>query len=257
MRLAQLLGLLRYEAIMYLRRRGWLVLWLAVPALPLLFALNVARQRLAAGAAGEVNAEALTRAAVYFTLGPVFVTQMILLPLLAADSLPRDRQLGVRELLDSLPLSTGVYLGGKLLGLWASLALGVALALGLTGLAWRLVGPMDFAPYLELWVVRLGGLIWINGSLGLLLGAGQPNRPRAVLLGAALVAVMLFTLAPGMLAAPGATARIWNPARAAMLTPWPFEAQSRRDVWQTLAVGAGQVALLALAMWAWLRRRRA
>ena len=256
MRVTQLLGMLRYEALMYVRRRGLLVLLLAMMALPLFFALNLVRERLAAGATGAVNTALLTQAAVHLTVAPALLAHMLLLPLLVADGLPRDRQLGVRDLLDSLPLSSGVYLGGKLLGLWATLAVGVAIAVTVTGLGWRLVGPFDFAPYLELWVVGMGGLIWINGSLGLLLGAGQPNRPRAVLLGAALVALMVFTLLPGQLAAPGSAAQIWNPARPAVLAQWLLEDRPRQHVWQTLAVGAGQVAVLALVVWAWLRRQR-
>jgi hypothetical protein len=102
----------------------------------------------------------------------------------------------------------------------------------------------------------MGGLVWLNGSLGFLLGAGQPNRPRAVLLGAALAAAMVFTLVPGQQAAPGSAAQIWNLARPAVLAQWLYDSQPRLYVWQTLAVGAGQVAVLALVVWGWLRWRR-
>jgi len=257
--LTQLGGLLRYEARLYARRRGLLVLLLAALVVPVGMALQTAWPVVQQQA--TANPVELGRVAVYMTWAPVFVAQMLLLPVLVADGVPRDEQWGVRELLDSLPLTPGTYLAGKLLGLWACLAGGVLLGLALTGLAWRLAGPFDLRPFVDMWLVGVGGVVVLNGTLGLLLGAGQTNRWRAVLLGAALVAAMVFTLGPGLFAEPGSAQEIWNPARPALLNyhnaGWLLAPDQRTAYWQTLALGAGQAAVLGAVVWAWLRRRSA
>ena len=100
-----------------------------------------------------------------------------------ADMIPKDRQTGVRELLDALPISRGIYLAGKLIGAWLALLSSLVIVGLVAPTFWFLrVGPFDLGPYLEMWLFGGVSLVIINTGISILLSVGQPTRRRAILL---------------------------------------------------------------------------
>lgn len=270
----QLVAMVRYEGLLLWRRRALpalLIGLLTTPIIGLLVAQDKFSGYRAALAAGTLSPDLVRSLVTAEMLPPLWIGTalivILLLPLLTADALPRDRQVGVRELWETLPVTPAAYLGGKVLGVWVSLlgVLGLA-ALG-AGALWGLgVGPFHLGPFLELWGVGIAGLALLNAALALLLAAGQPTSRRALLVGMAFSLVCLLGLGAAF-ATPRTFLHLLNPARTALLLyyllGWPGstlpldaaqlalvrEVASREEALASLAMGAGQVALLWL--WAW------
>jgi hypothetical protein len=282
MPLGQIAAMVRYELLMQWRR-------VALPALglgmitPALLGAVLARNKfggvgeaLATGALSPETASAnITAELLLVTWLGAFLTVMVMLPLVVADTIPQDRHLGVHEVLDSLPLKPGTYLAGKVLGLWVSLMVGLATAALLIAGAWRLaVGPFDLAVYAELWLVGVLPTALIQAGLAALLAAGQPTNRRAMLAGGAWSLLCLFGI--GLAFVTYGTFWDWlNPARPAVwlyyLVGWPGAMRGKgvlsqsalnligqfvnqKRAIQSLGAGLGQVGLVWL--WVWLRRRR-
>jgi ABC-2 type transport system permease protein len=97
-------GVVRYEYRMSIRRRG---LWVASALAGLPFAANLS----------VLLPEQVIRAANWSLAGAAALMLNLLMPVAAAfamaDRLPRDWQLGVRDLLSATPLSQGTYVLGK------------------------------------------------------------------------------------------------------------------------------------------------
>ena len=120
----------------------------------------------------------------------VFVTAALLplllfgLPLYVSETIPYDRQYGVRDLLDALPLSGSTYLLGKVLAVWVSLLLAISISGVVTGVVSTVVfGALDVGEWANMW---LGGFLVMGllaSGISILLAAGQPNRRRALLVG--------------------------------------------------------------------------
>ena len=105
----------------------------------------------------------------------------------------KDQQFGVRELLDSLPFGPGLYLIGKLLGVWASVVIGFGGFALLTALVWLpILGLFNLGIYLDMWLVGILPLAFFTSGISTLLPAGQPTRRRAALVGVALAALIVF-----------------------------------------------------------------
>lgn len=210
-------------------------------------------------------------------LGAILVL-ILMLPFVVAETIPKDRHLGVREVLDSLPLGPGIYLTGKVLSLWLSLSITLGLAALIIAAIWRLViGPFNLDIYLELWLVGVIPLALINAGLTSLLAAGQPNNKRAMMVGGVFSLLCLFGL--GFAFVTYGTFWDWlNPARPAVLLyyaiGWPGAMQgneilsrlnqsaldlitqyvNHKRVMQSLLAGLGQVGLIGLLIWLWRRR---
>jgi ABC-type transport system involved in multi-copper enzyme maturation permease subunit len=275
LRLWQVWAVIGSELRLHWRRRSLTVLTLAMLAVPLGGALLVRGQlseigrSLAAvsGAAAEVAAHQVTVAIVFSTWAPVYIVLALLLPPVLADSIPRDRQEGISELLDSLPLTPGAYLLGKVLGAWVTALAGLGIVAVVASGVWLVaIGLFDPLPYLEMWLVGAAGLALANGGLAVLLAAGQPTRRRAVLVGAALSILTLYTLVPSLQAAPGSALYLISPAHTALfgyyLVGWTstnspaFGAlATRADVWQGLLAAAATLLVVGALIWAWLLRR--
>ncbi len=127
----------------------------------------------------------------FSTTSVLMIVLAVAIPIIMAERIPYDREYGVGELLDSLPLGRGTYLTGKLLGTWTGLLLGLASVMLLGGLLNRLLfGPYLVGGYL-LSFIRLLPLALFAAGVSVMLGAGQPNRRRAVLVG---LLVMIYSL---------------------------------------------------------------
>jgi hypothetical protein len=205
----------------------------------------------------------------------VSLIAILLTPLVVAETIPKDRQIGVRELLDTLPLPSAIYLLGKLLSVWLTLLVGVGLAALISGGVWWVwVGPFPGGQDLAVWGGGAVLLILINAGSGLLLAAGQPTTRRAILVAGGYVLLCLV----GLIFIFSPEVSLWsrlNPARPAVMLYYLLGSQeaggndiltrgmrvlvqqvaSRGEVLTALGVGLGQVGLLWLIVWLWLRKK--
>jgi hypothetical protein len=109
---------------------------------------------------------------------------VLLLPLTLSELIPLDRQYRVREILAALPLRPGLYLAGKLLGVWPALVAGLILAALVSGaLAWFQSGPYQVGILATFWIVGLIPLALFSAQVAVMFSAGQSNRRRAILTG--------------------------------------------------------------------------
>jgi ABC-type transport system involved in multi-copper enzyme maturation permease subunit len=269
----QVLGLIGVEFKLHSRRRSLVVLTLAMLVLPvgsaLLFRsqLNDLTGGQASVALAAVAADQSTVALIYMTWAPVYIVFSLLLPPVLADSIPRDRQDGVSELLDSLPLTPGVYLLGKVLGAWLSALAALPVVAVVAGAVWvAAVGGFRPLPFLEMLLVGAGGVALGNGCLAVLLAAGQPTRRRAVLLGAALSVVTLFTLTLTLQAEPTSFLYQFGPARPALFSYYlsvytaAGEAVFRTvataaDVWRAWLAALATLLAAGAVIWTWMQWR--
>lgn len=270
---SQLGGFIRYEFLMQWRRRALLGLMLGLAAVPIVMVLlfgdnNVAEIRRAWITAGGVETEVVrqltTRYVLTFTSTALYIVLLLMLPVIAADSIPKDRQLGVRELLDSLPVSTGTYLLGKLLGFWASAVIGAAGAMLVTGLSlWFLLGSFQIDQYVAMWLVTVSGVGLINSGLSLLLAAGQPTRRRAIFIGVTFAVFCMLANTAGA----GQFGTAWaalNPGRWMITSYYFFKAWldsslpplvTERQVAWAFAAGVVQLIAVGGVIGLWLRDR--
>ncbi|HLU11091.1 MAG TPA: hypothetical protein VK003_15575 [Oceanobacillus sp.] len=139
------------------------------------------------------------------TLLPL-VTQLliIMLLLMSAETIPLDKHYRVRELLNTLPVARATYLGGKLLGVWVGLLIGIVLcALLYIPIATARFGSFDMSVYLKLWGIMLIPAATFASGISILAAAGVATRRMSVLVGLvmtpigvgvfALVIVALYT----------------------------------------------------------------
>lgn len=272
--LAQLGAMALYEARMHARRRPLIVITLTMLIIiPLqIFLLG----DIGAVAGNLLNTDiALMSAAQaqnYYTVNVVIMTWVvvfcvltIILPTIVADAVPLDNSEGVSELLNALPLRSGVYLAGKVLGIWLAMTGSVLLCMVVIGVLWWIkTGGYDMLAYLDMWL--LGGLMLglINTAFAVLLASVQGSRRLAVLMNGVLL-ILPSLLLPRILY-EGSEIGYLNPIRYPTLN-WYLNSIQRylnapeiwqygwtsRDVLLTIAVGLVQVALLALIAWSWRR----
>jgi hypothetical protein len=189
---------------------------------------------------------------------------LLVLPVVSADVVAQDRHYGVRELVDGLPLTTGIYLTGKLLGWWAALGCGLLLAMLIVGAGmWVLIGPYHVGQFAGTWLAFGWGIGLVNSSLSLLLAAGQSTRRRAIIIGVVFAALCLFA----NISLIGRSDPLWNllsPGRQAisihfMLEAWrdqvPAQIVPTADVLQALLGGVIEIAVVGTIVWAWMKRR--
>ncbi len=185
MRLSQLIAIVRYEVKMQWHQQG-------LPMLALAFVVGLSLITLWVRAATEEQVAEWTTDVMMTGWPVVLVLSILAIPPIVADAIPKDRQIGLRELIDSLPLSPGWYLTGKILGVWAGVLvglMGVAVLYGLGG--WLFYGPYDIGIYLLLWLVGIVPLVLFTSGMSALLAVGQPNRRRATFVGMAFAAYCL------------------------------------------------------------------
>ena len=272
--ISQLFGIAWYEFKMHWRRRALLVITIAIIGIifaeMLIFGGDITNFVPAFRAdptllTEEQNVRFHTLNVVFITWGAVGAIMAFILPIVVSDSIPLDKQHNVYELMRTLPLSSGVYVAGKVLGVWLASLGSMALSLVVLGVIWRLqVGAYDVFAYLDMWLMGAALVGLLNSALGVLLASTQPSRRRALLLMGA-----LFLLPSLLIPTSTYDTSLWgyiNPIRGAVLnfylnsfaralsdpTGWTFGWQAA-EVWNTLLVGSLQIVVLALVVWGYLR----
>jgi hypothetical protein len=285
----------RYELRMQWRRRGLLVFLAVLCAAVLLLGIAIrywSSEDDPVPISELVPDPALARqfermqatvAALIGVVAPVYMFLIMGLAVVVADVVPRDRDLAVRELLDSLPRGYGVYLAGKLLSVWGSVLGGMLVVAALALLTGRVfLGPQHVLAHLAVWGYGLLPLALYVSGMGTLLPAAQPTRRRGVFVGVAFsvycVAMLLttsFTLWDAI--SPARPSSLFA-LQQAYLERAMSEAQAlgsvrygdefgqllalnvglaeqfpRRLVPLTIASGALQVALAWLVVWLWMQ----
>jgi hypothetical protein len=179
---SQILGIGYYEFKMHWRRRGLLVVTLAMLAIFLLPALAMRGEMSSRATLGQEGAATYTGSIVWFHWAVAAGLIFAVLPFLFADAIPRDRQLGVSELLGTLNLPHHNYLlgkiGGAVLGTLSSLYL-AALISGL--IWWFFTAPFNLSEYLSIWLVGAAVMTLINISEIVVLTSVMPNSRLAIM----------------------------------------------------------------------------
>ncbi len=272
--LSQLWGIVWYELWLQWRRRSLLIMGLCFAAILLLFLLLATNQL--AAPPPEMSDIAVTAATFSLILGVTPVALLLLLlalPPIVAEAIARDQQFGVAELRDTLPVSAGLYLIGKVLGVWVGITLMVALVAVLSGLfGWVRLGGLHLGPYVRVWLTAILPAGLFASGLSVLLAAGQPTRKRATLVGGGvaiyslLTVIMVIEPAYDWLHAALPAAWFTLALRAAFhymaqSTTLPAPLLPMADVpalfvWQTAVMSALQLIAVWLLMWGSWRWRR-
>jgi hypothetical protein len=273
MRLAQLIAIIRYEMLWQRRQRLLVGVILSAIVLPLLVYVLFGQSNVeeiqrtwitSGGIATDAALKVTTRYAVTYSAMTLYMITLLILPVISADGIAKDKQHGVRELLDGLPLTTGTYLGGKVLGWWISVAIGLLIALVVVGAGWRvLIGPYHVDQFAVAWVAIGWGIGVVNSTLSMLLAAGQPTRRRAIIVGVIFAAVCLFANI-SLLAESDVLWHVFSPGRQAIsmhffLEAWRDQmslpvATAQEVVWALIG-GVSEVAVVWMIVWAWVRRK--
>ena len=270
----QIGAMVRYELLMAWRRRSLLILWLLLLAGVVGSALMIESSRRdqpymdqviedSVGAntpagAGEIN---VLEAANTFALINILIAGMVIysvgVTLMMGEIIPLDRQFKVRELLDTLPLSRTVYLGGKLLSAWAGLLLGIIIIGVICALAARLIlGVYDVRVFLAMWIIMLVPSSFVASALSLLSSSPFSSRRTAVLMGLVMIPVVLFLVTLGVPSFAGIGALI-QPIYALGILLAPGEGAAieiRGRIVNTLAIYA--LVLIGIWTFAWVNARR-
>ena len=214
----------RYEIVMAWRRRSLPIVWILLLAGVVCFALLIAgvnQQQPVLADAVERNMTAdapewarnidLNMATNTLALIQVMIAGMVFntigVTLLMGEVIPLDTQFKVRELLDTLPISRAVYLGGKLFGAWGGLLLGTLLVGVICALALRvIIGVYDLRVFIVLWVAMLIPTSLLAAALSVLLSSFVSSRRAAVMVGLMIIPAVLalVTLAVPSFAGIGA-----------------------------------------------------
>lgn len=236
--------LARYEFVMLWRRSILRILTGTLIALLSLLSL----------AYGSIlsNSMTATESILIASWAPVSLLLILFLPLLLADSIPRDRLLHMRELQRSTPAGVTPYLAGKIAGAWLSvmtILTGLMVVFG--GIWYVLLGSFDLMIYLFMWLGAGGFLTLTNGIAGLLLATPARTRQQAFAIVATVVGGGILY---SVLIQPPAEQMIYImrvPLVNYFLQPGNH---APNTIWLTVGVGLVQVGCLSVGAWWWLRR---
>jgi hypothetical protein len=199
---SQLGGMVWYELVRHWRRRGLpvaVLLWLLV-TLWANHLLGSPTSFVTPAVASMAAAQQITNTIrVLFATSSISVILVVLtLGVMVAETIPLDRQLGVREWHNALPLSPTVYLGGKLLGVWTAALLGLVVVFLLSIPLLRLMfGPFDVAVFVKLWLLALTPAAFIVSGISTLLASLFASRRWAMFLGVVVAMSCYLYLVPG------------------------------------------------------------
>jgi len=243
-----------YELKMQWRQRGTIVMMLSM----LVATLAPIGFIMAESGGGNGGDGMALKSAISLTWSPIGIVLALLMPLLSAATIPRDRQLGVRELLDSTPLNYGTYLLGKVIGSWLAISVGIAGIALLAGIGWWLIiGSYNVLEYMEPWLVAALPIIMINIGIIILLAAHQSDGRHAVLVAIFFVVVLPMLLG---LQSKGDWRDALNPLRPALFFEY-IDVSTINETIQlkllpistTILTGFVQLGVVGIGAWGWQR----
>jgi hypothetical protein len=254
-----------YEARMQWRRRTMLAVlsWPIVVSVLLAFvALNDLGGQGVLSTTAQATALVQHKTALALTAAawlPLYVG-LLTLPTVVADVIPKDRQLGLGDLVDTLPFTAGTYLAGKVFSVWLAVIGFLLGAMVLIGAAWWLViGPFDVALYLRMWLGGALPLALVNSGLAVFLAAGLNTRRYAAVVGLSLTMLGIATMFTDY-ASPFLNGL--SPARPALfryflreIIPALASSASLESVLWAIGVGGAEMALAWVGAWVWMRKR--
>jgi len=249
----QMAAIARYELLMHWRGRAILVMTLAMLVMTIIPVILVQHQL-----PGEINsADVSAKGMVFIIFTTVASVLLFIMPVVLANSIPKDRQLNVHEILASTPLSPAVYLNGKLLGSWLTVISGVVVVAAAAALAWGLlVGGFNVALYLQTWLVAGLPIIIINIGMVVLLASPLSDLRLAVLVG--VLFCYFFPVVIGF-EPRGDWLDLFNPMRPALFFPYSGVMTDYRPTvvngWQTTLMGLVQLAGLWGLAYFWRKQQ--
>lgn len=267
----QMIGMAAYEFRMHWRRRTLQVATLSLMGLSLIILLVLGNAVVEIFSDIGAASPDASRNIVPFFWVPVYFVILVLYGPMMAEVIPLDQNVGVRELLDSLPLKREIYLTGKLLGMFLALLsslLTTALVVGVA--SWFVYGGFDIPAYIQMWLIGVIPMALLNPGLSLFLAAGQPSRRRAAAIGGglAIISMALFagsvnTMLRGQ---PNPLLDSLNPARPAILRYFlpanvngdaigTVISTGGSDIVTALMVGLIELLLAGSVIWWWMRWR--
>jgi ABC-type transport system involved in multi-copper enzyme maturation permease subunit len=257
--LNQIWGITAYEFRMHWRRRGLLVVTLAMLAVLIVPVLLTRGEMKGRAALGQDGMYLYTQNVTLIHWAIIGGVLFAIMPFLFADAIPRDRQLGVSELLNTVPLPKYAYLIGKMSGAWLSTVSSLLLVAVISGLVWWfLIAPFDLSIYFPIWIVGALFMTLINIGLIVPMTADSPNGRIAIL-----ICIALFVLVPLALGLQprGDWLDGLSPLRPGLFyhylrLPWNDPPRLLSIEW-TIVSGLIQVVVVSVGMWAWLRLRDA
>ena len=272
--MAQLGAMVKYDLILRWRQRRMILVTVVIIALQVLFAI-VSRDFLQGVGLGETLAQEgvftqearqqfVSQAVTPIAWSTIYVIVIMLIPVAMADAIPLDRQQGVYELLHGLPLSPGVYLTGKLLGVWASILISLLVAMGVVALSWQgILGALDIGLLVQVWLVGAIPLAIVNSGLSVMVASGQTTRRRGLAIGFAFTFAVLFLLPMGIDPEANPLIFVLNPGRPAIMfyfiqigNTLPIVREvSATDVVLSLIGAFVELIAVWLGTWGWLRWR--
>ncbi len=247
--MSQILAIIYYEFRMSWRQRTLLVMTLALLVITLSPLFLIYAQASERGAVSRLTGTNPTAGLVQLTYSTSAAVVALLMPIVFAELIPRDRQLKVRDLLLSTPLSSTAYLTGKVLSAWlivASSMLVVSLAAGVSW--WAVFGAFTLSDYVEAWLLGVLPLIIINLGIIVLIASLLPTNRMAVLAGL----IFSFVFSPLMGFAPQGDWRdLVNPLRPGIFYRYASvdEAFTLPSFEATVAAGLIQLGLIWLVIW--------
>jgi hypothetical protein len=224
-----------------------------------------AQARLAAqGLSTDTLMTTLTSIVLMMTWISMMPGLFFILPLVSCDAAALDQQYGVSDLLNGLPLPSSVYLTGKLFGVWAAGLVSALISMLVVTVIWRFaVGVFDLRLYLGLWVVGALSAVILNGGFGLLVGATQSSRRRALLFTLAMFWLPVLLTSTGKAAFPFAI--YLDASRNPLLLYYEekfsdmfaglsasFDLISPQVV-TTIGVGLAELVIIGIGVWGWRR----
>lgn len=267
--MSRLLGMLRYEILLHWRQRGILILILTMLVLGaftvLIFRTNsdlLVRANVSAADAQYV-AIVIFVAALWSQLHMLI---LVVVPLVAADAIVRDRQFGVDELLLTTPTSLVTYLAGKLVAMSVLITLAFAGVGLLVGVAWWvMVQPFDIPYYAGMWLLNAAPLAAISAGIALFLASLVRTRRFALLTGFVIAMLSILFLGRALEPHTYGLGDYLNPGRPLMLAYFMgvgdtfgrmgLAVPTQQQLLLSIGGGLAQVALAGLIAWGWLRRR--
>jgi ABC-type transport system involved in multi-copper enzyme maturation permease subunit len=186
--LRQIIAIVRYEMLIQWRRGNLkMILVLIIVAPLLLVVLGTTPDSLmhqALMSSSDAMLPIIATDVAVFTTVALLPLLLFGLPLYVSETIPYDRQYGIRDLLDTLPLGHGVYLTGKIAAVWFGVMIAILISALVSGIISTLAfGAIGVQVWIALWAGGLLVLSLLTSGVSILSASGQANRRRALLVG--------------------------------------------------------------------------